>query len=108
MAEDLEESTLYLAATRPALFMGVPLPVAGLFIMAAGFVIVFLKNPFYEVLMLPVWIGTRFLVARDYNAANVILLWLRTAGRSVDSGTWGGATLSPNPMKAPRRGRGII
>jgi type IV secretion system protein VirB3 len=108
MAEPLEESTLYLAATRPALFMGVPLPVAGVFIMAAGFVIVLFKNPLFEGLMLPIWIGTRFLVARDYNAANVIFLFLRTAGRSVDSGTWGGATLSPNPIKPPRRGRGML
>jgi type IV secretory pathway VirB3-like protein len=39
MAERLEEDTLYLAATRPALFAGVPLPVAGAFLMLAGFVI---------------------------------------------------------------------
>jgi type IV secretion system protein VirB3 len=108
MSESLEESTLYLAATRPALFAGVPLPLAGIFLMAAGFVIVFLQNPFYEVLLLPVWMAARLLVARDYNAANVALLWLRTSGRNVDSAIWGGATVSPNPVKVPRRGRGMM
>jgi type IV secretion system protein VirB3 len=107
MSEPLEESTLYLAATRPALFAGVPLPLAGLFLMAAGFVIVFLQNPFYEILLLPVWMAARLLVARDYNAANVALLWLRTSGRNVDSAVWGGATVSPNPIRVPSRGRGM-
>jgi|SRR5579859_2954666 len=107
MAGQLEESTVYVAATRPALFAGVPLPLAGLFLMAAGFVIVLFKNPFYEVLMVPVWAGARFMVARDYNAANVVLLWLRTAGRGVDSPTWGGATISPNPIKIAPQGRGM-
>lgn len=107
MAAPLEESTLYLAATRPALFAGVPLPLAGMLMMAAGFLIVLFKNPFYEVLMLPVWIGARFLVARDYNAANVALLWLRTAGRGVDNTIWGGASVSPNPIKISAAGRGM-
>lgn len=103
----LENSTLYIAATRPALFVGVPLPVAGLFLMAAGFVIVFLQNPLYEIGVAPFWMAARILVARDYNAANVTLLWLRTAGRAVDSHTWGGSTVSPNPIKVLPRGRGM-
>jgi type IV secretion system protein VirB3 len=108
MSDRLEESILYIAATRPALFVGVPLPVAGLFLMVAGLLIVLLKNPFSEIIMLPLWMGARVLVARDYNAANVLLLWLRTAGRSVDSPKWGGATVSPIPIKIPRRGRGMV
>jgi len=108
MTERLEESTLYLAATRPALFAGIPLPVAGLILMAAGFVIVIFKNPLFEILMLPIWVGAKFLVERDYNAANVLLLWLRTAGRGVDGHIWGGATVSPNPIKVAPRGRGML
>lgn len=48
MTEDLEEATLYLAATRPALFFGVPLTLAGLFMMLAGFLIVIVQNPFMK------------------------------------------------------------
>ncbi len=99
---------LYLAATRPALFFGVPLSVAGLFLMAVGFIIVLFKNPLFELVMLPIWMGARFVVARDYNATNVLLLWLRTSARGVDSPVWGGSTLSPNPIKVGPRGRGMV
>lgn len=108
MSNQLEESTLYLAATRPALFLGVPLPLAGIFLMLIGLIIVFLKNPFYEAGVVPLWIGAKVLVARDYNAVNVVLLWLRTAGRGIDAHTWGGSTVSPNPIKAGGRPRGMV
>ena len=108
MKERLEESTLYLAATRPALFLGVPLSLAGVFLMLIGLIIVFSKNPFYEASVVPLWMAARLLVARDYNAANVVTLWLRTAGRGVDSHVWGGSTVSPNPIKPDRRPRGTI
>ncbi|MBO9136606.1 MULTISPECIES: type IV secretion system protein VirB3 [Rhizobium] len=107
MRERLEESTLYLAATRPALFLGVPLTMAGLFMMMAGFVIVIVQNPLYEMILIPLWLAARLIVERDYNAASVVLLFLQTAGRSVDGATWGGASVSPNPIKVPKRGRGI-
>jgi type IV secretion system protein VirB3 len=76
-------------------------------LMVAGFLIVFLQNPLYEAVMLPLWLGARVIVARDYNAVNVVFLFLRTAGRSIDSSVWGGASVSPNPIKVPSRGRGM-
>jgi type IV secretion system protein VirB3 len=106
--ERLSEDVLYLAATRPALFAGVPLPLAGVLLMVAGFLIVLLQNPLYELMMLPLWFGARAVVARDYNAVHVIALFLRTAGRSIDSGEWGGASVSPHPIKVPSRGRGMM
>ena len=108
MAARLEEDTLYLAATRPALFAGVPLPVAGVFLMLAGFVIVILQNPLYEMIMLPLWFGARVIVSRDYNAVNVVYLYLLTVARGIDGSTWGGASVSPNPIRVPARGRGMI
>lgn len=108
MAERLEDDILYLAATRPALFAGVPLPVAGAFLMLAGFVIVILQNPLYEMTMIPLWFGARVLVSRDYNAVNVIYLYLLTAARAVDGQKWGGSSVSPNPIRVPARGRGML
>lgn len=107
MAERLDADTLYLAATRPALFGGVPLPVAGAFLMLAGFVVVIMKNPLYELMMLPLWFGAKVIVERDYNAINVVYLFLRTSARGVDSSYWGGASVSPYPIRVPKRGRGI-
>lgn len=105
--EKLQDEPLFLAATRPALVGGVPLPLAGVFLMLAGFIIVLFQNPLYELLMGPIWIGARVLVSRDYNAADVVFLYLRTKARSIDSSLWGGASVSPNPVKLPKRGRGI-
>ena len=107
MAERLEENPLFIAATRPALFAGVPLPVAGAFLMLAGFLIVLFKNPLFEIIMAPLWFGARVLVSKDYNAVNVVMLWLRTAARSVDGQSWGGASVSPHPIKVSASGRGM-
>jgi type IV secretion system protein VirB3 len=106
--EPLETDTLYLAATRPAMFMGVPLAVGAILLVLTGLIVVIFKNPFYLAVMLPVWFAARELVARDYNAVGVTLLYLRTAGRSVDSIRWGGASVSPNPIRSRDRGRGMF
>lgn len=108
MSDRLEESILYVAATRPALFLGVPLNLAGLLMMLAGLIIVVVQNPLYEIILVPLWFGSRVVVERDYNAASVVLLYLQTAGRSVDAPFWGGASVSPNPIKVPIRGRGMV
>jgi type IV secretion system protein VirB3 len=106
--ELLETDTLYLAATRPAMFMGVPIVMAALMLMSVGFIVVLLKNPLYLAVMIPVWFAARELVSRDYNAVGVLLLYLRTAGRSVDSREWGGASVTTHPLRLKHRGRGMI
>jgi type IV secretion system protein VirB3 len=106
--EPLQTHTLYLAATRPAMFMGVPLALGAIFLMMTGFIVVLFKNPLYLAIMIPVWFAARELVARDYNAVGVVLLYLRTAGRSVDSDKWGGASVTPLPIRIKYRGRGMI
>ncbi|MBB3175240.1 type IV secretion system protein VirB3 [Endobacter medicaginis] len=106
--EKLEEETLYLAATRPALFMGIPLSLAGVLVMAAGLVVVIFKNPLYLILMGPIYGAARILVARDYNAVRVVGLWFRTKGRKVDKHVWGGSTVSNFPLDVPKSGRGIV
>jgi len=107
MRHDLEESSLYIAATRPALFYGIPLPMAGAMLMVAGFLIIFLKNPLYEVIMLPLWFGARIVVEKDYNAGNVVLLWLMTSARTVDTSIWGGASVAPLPIRPTSFARGV-
>lgn len=105
--EPLETDTLYLAATRPALFMGVPLALAVGFMMLGGFVIVLLQNPLYELVLIPLWLAARVLMARDYNAVGLVLLFLRTAGRSMDGAVWGGSSVAPLPVRRSKRGRGM-
>jgi type IV secretion system protein VirB3 len=106
--EPLETDTLYLAATRPAMFLGVPLALGAILMMLAGFIVVLVKNPLYLGIMLPLWFAARELVSRDYNAVGVVLLYLRTAGRSLDSKPWGGASVAPFPIRMRNRGRGML
>ena len=103
--EPLQTDTLYLAATRPALFMGVPLALGAVLLMLTGLLVVLLKNPLYLIVMLPLFFAARELVARDYNAVGVALLFLRTAGRSVDGDKWSGASVTPLPIRLRTRGR---
>jgi type IV secretion system protein VirB3 len=105
--EPLETDTLYLAATRPAMFIGVPLSLGAMLLMLAGLIVVLFKNPLYLMMMAPLWLAARELVARDYNAVGVVLLYLRTAGRSVDGKRWGGASVSPAPIRGRARSRGM-
>ncbi len=72
--EPLEVDTLYLAATRPALFMGVPLIVAVAFMMLGGFIIVLLENPLYELVLIPLW-----LAAQGFGVAGLQRRWRRHA-----------------------------
>jgi len=90
------------------MFMGVPLAVGALLLMLCGLVVVLLKNPLYLGVMLPLWFAARELVSRDYNAVGVMLLYLRSSGRSVDSHLWGGSSVSPFPIRVKNRGRGMI
>ena len=88
--------------------MGVPLSVFAILLMVAGFVIVLMRNPLYLLTMIPLFYATREVVARDYNAVGVVLLYLRTSGRSVDSKKWGGASVAPFPIRIRNRGRGMV
>lgn len=88
--------------------MGVPITIFVLLMMIAGLVVVVFKNPLYLIVVIPLFFGARALVSRDYNAVGVVLLYLRTAGRSVDSSKWGGASTTPFPIRQKHRGRGMI
>ncbi len=87
--------------------MGVPMALGAGLLMLTGLIVVLLKNPLYLILMLPLFFAARELVARDYNAVGVTLLYLRTAGLSVDSDKWGGASVAPLPIRLRTRGRGM-
>ncbi len=105
--EDLETDTLYLAATRPPVLFGVPLTLFVLLLMLAGFIVVLMKNPLYLAVMGPLWLAARAVVSRDYKAVGVLFLYFRTAGRSVDNKRWGGASVTPFPIRVRKRGRGM-
>jgi type IV secretion system protein VirB3 len=105
--QPLEESPLFVAATRPALVAGMPIGLAVAFLLAFALIIIFAENPLYEIILLPAWFGARLLLRYDYNAVRIVALWLQTSARSLDAHRWGGASPAPFPIRRTRRPRGI-
>lgn len=105
--EELAETTLHVAATRPAMLWGLPLQLAIVFFISFGVIAVVMHNMLYGAAVGPIWFSASLLVRRDYNAVRVTALWLRTSASALDSHLWGGASSSPLPIKLSKRARGI-
>jgi type IV secretion system protein VirB3 len=107
--DKLAEDPINLALTRPAMLFGVPLEIACLLFIAGGLAITILGNgnPFYGTLIAPFWWLATLVVRRDYNAIRVAMLWLKTAGTARDGVLWGGASVSPFPVRPSSKGRGM-
>ncbi|MCK8786569.1 type IV secretion system protein VirB3 [Roseomonas sp. NAR14] len=107
--EPLAEDPLHVAATRPALLWGLPLPLAltlGLGGAEIQVAVHGLKGVAWAVaIVAPLWVASRILVARDYNAVRVAFLWLDTSARAFDAADWGGASVAPLPVREARRTR---
>lgn len=107
--EQLENVPLAVADTRPAMVPGlaVPLEFAVLLLAGGALIVVFLRNPLYALVMVPLWLLGRELIKYDYNAARIARLWLNTSARSVDARWWGGASPAPYPVRHGTPARGI-
>lgn len=105
--EPIQRDPLFVAATRPALFLGLPVEMAVAFILAIGLIMIFGHDPLYELALIPLWVGARLLVRYDYNGPRVAWLWFRSKARGFrEQQLYGGSSPSPFPIKA-RQGRGM-
>lgn len=109
--EELSEDVLPIAATRPAMRFGLPLPLLiplGMVGYACLMLIPGWKSiPYAAVAVLPLGFLARLFVSYDYNAPRIFVLWLRTSAFAFDSGLWGGASVAPLPAKRGGRVRGM-
>jgi type IV secretory pathway VirB3-like protein len=109
VAEQPEKEVLFVAATRPAIMpiLGLPHGLAIIFVCAFMEVIIWTQNFLDELILLPFW-GAAFLYVRhDYNAMRILGLWFQSKSKSLlDFWRWGGASLSPWPIRE-RLPRGI-
>jgi type IV secretory pathway VirB3-like protein len=88
--ERIEWDALSVGATRPAMLKGVPFAFIP-FIFFGPVIVVFLSwNPAWLLLMIPLTILARALVARDYNMPRVLLLWMLSGAAFADRSEWGG------------------
>ena len=97
----LEEDTLFLACTRPAMIAGVTMEAMGINIMLTTVLYITAGSIAYALVGVIFHLVFRALVKHDHNMFRILLAWVGTRGRSRNAASWGGATLSP--LKLVRR-----
>jgi type IV secretion system protein VirB3 len=107
--ERLAEEPLFLACTRPALFLGVPMEAVALNVVMSS--IVFLATGSLRYLLIAPALHLVFsaVCKSDPNAFRVLWLFVETKGRARNGGLWGGSSATPLPLRRrgaqePRRG----
>ncbi|WP_069337685.1 type IV secretion system protein VirB3 [Sphingobium yanoikuyae] len=102
--EKLREEILFLAVTRPTMWMGVPIEASLPIAMAACVTLIISGNPLYAI----AFGGAAFAIARlvvrhDANAFRLLMLWTGTKARCRNRKWWGGSSYSPLPVSGLRR-----
>jgi type IV secretion system protein VirB3 len=102
--DPLETDTLFLALTRPAMWLGVPIEALMIVVFIAVFMLLATSNPLYSLL----FAGTayaliRLIVRTDYNMFRILSLWTQTKTKAKNRDYWQGSTYSPLPVKGLKR-----
>jgi type IV secretion system protein VirB3 len=103
--EALAEETLFLACTRPALVMGVPLEAMGVNVMLTAMAFLGGNSLYYLAVAPALHLVFRAICRSDPNAFRVLYLYVDTKGRARNSALWGGSSPSPlrlRPARAPK------
>ncbi|MBB4300563.1 type IV secretion system protein VirB3 [Rhizobium leguminosarum] len=91
----LEDDTLFLACTRPAMIAGVTMEAMGVNIMLTTILYITAGSIAYALVRIVFHVLFRALVKHDHNMFRILIAWIETRGRSRNAAYWGGATLSP-------------
>ncbi|WP_392354015.1 type IV secretion system protein VirB3 [Brevundimonas sp. LF-1] len=106
MAEEgLAEDPLFLACTRPAMVMGVPMEAMGVNVILSGLVFLIGGSLLYLLVAPALHMVFRAVCRADHNAFRLLFVYVDTKGRARNSALWGGSSPSPCPWSvatAPR------
>jgi type IV secretion system protein VirB3 len=97
----LEEDTLFLACTRPAMIGGVTMEAMGINMIFTTILFIVAGSVAYALVGLVSHVIFKAIVKHDHNMFRVLLGWIETRGRARNAGFWGGSSLTP--MKLVRR-----
>lgn len=98
---DLEEDTLFLACTRPAMIGGVTMEAMGVNMILTTILFIVAGSIAYVLVGLGFHVAFKAIVKHDHNMFRILLGWIETRGRARNAGFWGGSSLTP--MKLVRR-----
>lgn len=96
--ERLTEDPLFLACTRPAMVMGVPMEAMGVNVILSGVVFLVGGSLLYLLVAPALHIVFRAVCRADHNAFRLLFVYVDTKGRCRNSGLWGGSSISPMPV----------
>jgi type IV secretion system protein VirB3 len=112
-----EPDVLFLACTRPAMFLGVPLQAFAVLLVGCGefFVLSGLGGSGLSRLILTAvvsalaYVACRIATAIDHNIFNILFLWCTTKGRaSRNARFWHGSSATPSPLRPARNVKEIV
>ena len=102
--ERLREETLFLAVTRPTMWLGVPLEASLPIALATCLTLIVSGNPLYAGAIGGACLAVaRLIVRHDANAFRLLWLWTLTKARCRNRGWWGGSSYSPLPVTGMKR-----
>lgn len=107
MTERRTEDLLFLACTRPAMVLGVPMEAFGVNVIVTG--VFFLIGGSLGYLLIAPAIHAVFLglCRHDPNAFRILAVWLDTRGRCRDASFWGGSSYAVLPSGRERLRRSM-
>jgi len=97
----LEEDTLFLACTRPAMVGGVTMEAMGINVILTTLLYILAGSIAYALVGIVFHLIFKALVKHDHNMFRVLLAWVETRGRSRTGAFWAGTTVTP--LKLVRR-----
>lgn len=97
--EPLTEDILFLACTRPAMLLGVPLEAMSVNMILTGLIFLAGGTPLYLLSGVVLHFLFRAIVKNDHNAFRVLFIWFDTKARARNAGWWGGSSIAPLPMR---------
>lgn len=99
MAEErLAEDPLFLACTRPAMVMGVPMEAMGVNVILSGLVFLIGGSLLYLLVAPALHMVFRAICRADHNAFRLLFVYVDTKGRARNAALWGGSSPSPLPL----------
>ncbi|WP_340318115.1 VirB3 family type IV secretion system protein [Rhizorhabdus argentea] len=103
-SQRLVQDSLFLAVTRPSMWLGVPLEAALPIAFIAVLVLLVTGNPLYALgFGGATFAAARLVVRHDPNSFRLMMLWIDTKARCRNRTFWGGSSYSPLPLVATRR-----
>ena len=97
--ERLAEDTLFLACTRPAMILGVPMEAMGINMILTAIAFLAGHSPLYLLIAPALHLAFQAICKSDHNAFRLLWLYVETKGRSRNSALWGGSSTTPLPLR---------